>query len=74
MTPLVKCFLGKLEDMDPIPSTHRKCWAWWHKLIIPALGRWRLSSFWGTLASQPCPTCKVPDRPSVNKVGGARDS
>lgn len=73
MTLLVKCFLGKFEDMDPISRTYIKSWVWWHMLVIPALGRWRRSSLWGTLASQPHSICKVLDRSSENKVGGTRD-
>lgn len=73
MTPLVKCLPGKLKDMDPISSSYIKSWAWWHMLAIPALNKWRRSNLWGSLASQPRPACKVPERPSENIIGCARD-
>lgn len=50
---LIKCWLGKQEDLSLIPSTHVKSWVWWHTLAIPELRGQRQEDSWRSCPASP---------------------
>lgn len=64
---LVICLPCKLKDLRLNPQTHIKKRAWWSRLIILALGRWRQGGSWDLLARQPGPTWWAVGPEQINK-------
>lgn len=52
MTLLVKYLPYKPEDRSSIPITQVESWVYWHRVVVPVLGRQRRVHPWGLLASQ----------------------